>query len=85
MDKFLKAIQWVLGAIVNIILLAGALIIVLWLGWGIKPQTSITKTAYFLSESWALVTGEKASDRTPLVRKEQLEESAARTTRLKAR
>ncbi len=84
MDKFFKIIQWILGAIVNLVLLLGILVIILWIGWGITPQTSITKTAYFLSESWALVTGQKKEkDKTQIVREEQLKDSAARTIQFK--
>jgi len=79
MDKFLKIIQWVLGACVNLFLLLGVLIVALWLIWDIKPQKSVTEAAYFLSESWAVITGQRAVGKKQIVRKEQLEDSAART------
>ena len=58
-------------------MLGGLAIVLLWLIWDVTPQTSITKTAYFFSESWAIITGRRPSEEKPkTVRSEQLKEAS---------
>ena len=80
MEKLLKFIRIFLSVIINIVMLAGIAIVLLWLIWDITPQTSITKAAYFFSDSWHLVTGRRPSEKNPdVVLPEQLQDSAAHT------
>ena len=65
MDIFFKILKFIITAIVDIIVLSGLAIVLAWAIWDVTPQTSITKTAYFFSESWRLITGKPKRD-TPI-------------------
>ncbi len=79
MEKLLKIIRLLISLVIDVIMLGGLTIVLLWLIWDVTPQTSITKTAYFFSESWAIMTGRRPSEEKPkTVRKEQLKESSER-------
>ena len=76
MNKVLKIIRLLIDAIINIVMIVGIAIVLLWLFWDVTPQTSITKAAYFFSESWRIILGrQKDEDRVPAVGKQQLEEA----------
>ena len=76
MDIFLKAIKFILTAIVDIIVLSGITVVLAWAIWDVTPQTSITKTAYFFSQSWRIITGKTGPVQSGArVTKEQLEPS----------
>lgn len=84
MEKLLKCIKFTLNLIINIIVLTGIGFTLLWVIWDIKPQTSITKTAYFFSESWRIITGQKPSQEPiPAVTQDQLADSQKNTHFLK--
>jgi hypothetical protein len=84
MEKLLKCIKFTLNLIINTIVLTGIGFALLWAIWDIKPQTSITKTAYFFSESWRIITGQKPSQEPiPAVTQDQLEGSQKSTHFLK--
>jgi len=77
MEKILNFIRFMLNAFINIVVLVGLTIVILWLVWDISPQQTITKTAYFFSQSWAIVTGRRPDESTKhVVTTEQLEDSA---------
>ena len=65
MNIFTKTIHFILTAIIDIIVLSGLAIVLAWAIWDVTPQTSITKTAYFFSESWRILTG-KPSREAPI-------------------
>ena len=76
MDIFLKIIKFLLTSLVNIIVLSGIIIVVAWAFWDVTPQESITKTAYFFSESWRVITGKTDLSQQPKpVTSEQLKDS----------
>ncbi len=81
MEKLLKCIKFTLNLIINTIVLTGIGFTLLWAIWGIKPQTSITKTAYFFSESWRIITGQNRLQELPInaVTQEQLADSQKNT------
>ncbi len=80
MEIFTKIIKFILTAIIDIIVLSGLAIVLAWLIWDITPQTSITNTAYFFSESWHTLTGKpRRLEPIPAVNKEQLKKSQKNT------
>ena len=85
MDIFFKIIQTIVSAIINIVILGGIIIVLAWAIWDVTPQTSITKTAYFFSESWHLITGKPRSEQAVApVTEKQLKPSQERTRYLEA-
>ncbi|MBQ4472392.1 MAG: hypothetical protein II942_04040 [Alphaproteobacteria bacterium] len=80
MEKLFKFIHFMLSALINVMAAVGLVIVLLWLIWDVSPQQTITKTAYFFSESWALITGRQPDDSTKnLVTQQQLNDSAEHT------
>jgi len=80
MEIFVKVIKFILTAIVDIIVLSGLAVVLAWLVWDVTPQTSITNTAYFFSESWHMLTGKpRRLEAIPPVNKEQLKQSQKNT------
>ncbi|MBQ3696255.1 MAG: hypothetical protein II938_04765 [Alphaproteobacteria bacterium] len=76
MDIFLKIFKIMLSTIINIIVFGGLIIVLAWAIWDITPQTSITKTAYFFSESWRIITGRPRTEYPePIVTEKQLKQS----------
>ena len=75
MDIFLKIIKFILTSIIDTIVLGGILIVVAWAFWDVTPQESITKTAYFFSESWRIVTGKVGTSQQRPVTNDQLKDS----------
>ena len=80
MEIFAKIIKFILTAIIDIVVLGGLAIVLAWAIWDVTPQTSITNTAYFFSESWRMLTG-KPQRTTPIpqVNREQLKQSQKNT------
>ena len=75
MEKIFKVIKFIIDFIINLTVLVGLIIVVSWIFWDVTPQTSITKTAYFFSESWRIMSGRhKNEEPFTQVGKEQLEE-----------
>ena len=73
MDMFVKVLKFILNTLINVIFLTGFAIFLAWAIWDVSPQTSITNTAYFFSESWHIVTGTpRRGGSTPSVTREQL-------------
>ena len=63
MHIFSKILGIILTIIIDTIVLGGIIIVLAWASWDVTPQTSITKTAYFFSESWRLITGQPRTER----------------------
>ena len=59
MNKLLKIMHMCGSILTNTLVLGGIIIVLLWILGGIPPQTSISKTAYFFSNAWYLITGAK--------------------------
>jgi hypothetical protein len=80
MDILTKIIKFILTAIIDIIVLGGLAIVLAWAIWDVTPQTSITNTAYFFSESWRTLTGKPART-APItqVNRDQLKQSQKNT------
>ena len=75
MNKIFKIIKFFIEFLINLAIFVALAIVVLWLFWDVTPQTSVTKTAYFFSESWRLISGKQKSDEEfTQVGKKQLEE-----------
>ena len=83
MDIFIKVMKFILTAIIDIIVLSGLAIVLAWAIWDITPQTSITNTAYFFSQSWHIITG-TSQPTAPMstTTHEQLKPSQKRTQHL---
>ena len=80
MDKIVIFMSRLLDWVVNLLMLAGAAILLAWAIWDVPPQTSLTKTAQFFADSWVLITGKNQQDTSnQKVTKEQLKESAEKT------
>ena len=76
MSKILRIIKLLIDGLINLGVLVGLAIVLLWLFWGVSPQTSITKTAYFFSESWRLILGrQKNEDEFQQVGKTQVQDA----------
>ena len=76
MEKILKIVRFIGDCFINIVVISGILIFLLWAIWDVSPQASITKAAYFFSESWRLISGRALPDQPrPDVTKKQLEDS----------
>lgn len=76
MDIFFKILKLIVTIIVHVVVIGGLIIFLAWAIWDVTPQTSITKTAYFFSESWRLITGQQKSEQTPpQVTRDQLKKS----------
>ena len=76
MNIFLKIFRIALTASIDVIVLGGIAIVLAWVIWDISPQTSISKTAYFFSESWHIITGKPRASQPEQVTSEQLKPSA---------
>ena len=76
MNKILKAIKFFIEFLINLAIFVALAIVVLWLFWDVSPQTSVTKTAYFFSESWRILSGkQKSTEEFTQVGRQQLTES----------
>ncbi len=77
MDKIVIFMGRLLDWIVNLLMLAGAAVLLAWAIWDIPPQTSLTKTAQFVTDSWFFMTGKTQQNTSKKqVTSEQLKESA---------
>ena len=66
--------------LVHVIVLSGLAVFLAWAIWDVSPQTSITNSAYFFSESWRLITGQRKPEQSaPQVTPKQLEKSGKHT------
>ena len=75
MSKILKIIKILIEVLINLAIFVALAIILLWVFWDVTPQTSVTKTAYFFSESWRLISGhQKPEDEFKQVSEKQLQE-----------
>lgn len=80
MNKIMNLLNWVLNGIVNLVLIAGLVLLIAWAVWDVPPQVSLEKTAHFFSNSWHLITGtETTKEEKAQVTAEQLEDSAKKT------
>ena len=86
MEKIVKIIKFFINGIIDIVILVGLAIVLLWLLWDVTPQTSITKTAYFFSESWRILSGkQKSTEEFTQVGPNQLAEPQKHIHNLEAR
>lgn len=76
MKNILKIVQFIGNSLINIVVIVGIVIFLLWAIWDVSPQVSITKSAYFFSESWRIISGKALPDQPKEdVTKKQLEDS----------
>lgn len=75
MNIFLKTFKFLLSTLINIVVISGIIIVLAWAVWDVSPQTSITKTAYFFSESWRIISGKMPRTPATPVKEEHLDEA----------
>ena len=76
MQKFMVFLNRCLNWVLNIVVLSGIILLVVWFVWDVPPQASIVKTAQFCAKGWDFITGNSLDDKFKQpVTTEQLKES----------
>ena len=76
MEKLIKICSFLISVMLHVLFISGAVIVLLWLVWDITPQKSITKTAYFFSQSTNHISNKITGGDDSIVREEQLKPSS---------
>ena len=74
MAKILRFFNFLFNLFIDVCVLFAILVVALYFIWGITPQTIVEKSAYFFSESWTILTGQKLeSHEAPVVTQKQVD------------
>ena len=76
MQKILRILNLLFNLCIDVCFIFAVLVVALYFIWGITPQTVVEKSAYFFSESWKIVSGQREqTQEVPVVTQKQVEEA----------